>query len=120
VLTLKYGSGAVGTIDNSRRAVYGYDVRVEVFGSDGVVQVGNVPPTSITVGSTAGYTSEGPLFWFVQRFEQAYVNEMKHFIECIQSGKQPSAGPVDGRMPLLLARAANKSLKEGRPTKVER
>ena len=56
VLTLKYPSGALGTIDNSRQAVYGYDVRVEVFGSAGVVHVGNVPPTSITVGGAEGYT----------------------------------------------------------------
>ncbi len=120
VISLRYGSGALGTIDNSRKAIYGYDVRVEVFGSDGIVSVGNVAPTSVSVGGTEGYTADGPLFWFVQRFEQAYVNELRRFVECVQKGTQPSAGANDGRMPLLLARAANRSLKEGRPAKVER
>ncbi len=120
VLTLRYPSGALGTIDNSRKAVYGYDVRVEVFGSNGIVSVGNVPPTSVTVGGTEGYVAEGPLFWFVQRFEQAYVNELRHFVECVQKGVHPSVGGQDGRMPLLMARAANRSLKENRPAKIER
>lgn len=119
VLSLRYGSGALGSIDNSRRAVYGYDIRVEVFGSEGVVHVGNLPPTGVTVGSTGGYTSDGPLFWFVERFEQAYVNELRHFVDCVQKGVKPSAGPNDGRAPLLLARAANRSLAERRPVKVE-
>ena len=54
----------------------------------------------------------------MQRFEQAYVNELRHFVECVQKGIAPSVGAVDGRMPLLLARAANQSLKEKRPVKV--
>jgi myo-inositol 2-dehydrogenase / D-chiro-inositol 1-dehydrogenase len=120
VLNLRFGSGALGSIDNSRKAVYGYDVRVEVFGSDGVVAVGNVPPTGITTGDVDGYTSDGPMFWFIERFEAAYVNELRHFVDCIHKGEPPSAGPADGRMPLLMARAANLSLKENRPIKVER
>lgn len=119
LVSLKYGSGALGAIDNSRRAVYGYDVRVEVFGSEGMVQVGNVPPTSASVALEQGVSSDGPLFWFIERFEQAYVNEMRHFVECVQRGTPPSAGPVDGRMPVLLARAANQSLAERRPVRIE-
>lgn len=120
LVSLKYRSGALGAIDNSRKAIYGYDVRVEVFGSDGVVLVGNVPPTSVCVGGQPGMLGDGPLFWFVERFEQAYVNEVRHFVESIQKNRAPSAGPEDGRMPLLLSRAAMQSLKERRPVKVER
>ncbi|MBI3183877.1 MAG: inositol 2-dehydrogenase [Myxococcales bacterium] len=120
VVSLRYGSGALGSIDNSRRAVYGYDVRVEVFGSDGVVQVGNLPPSTVTVGGVGGYRSDGPLFWFIERFEQAYVNELRHFVDCVSKGIAPSVGAADGRAPVLLARAASRSLAERRPLKVER
>lgn len=120
VLSLKYGSGAIGTIDNSRRAVYGYDVRLEVLGSEGAVAIGNTTATSVCVSGPAGVTSEGPLYWFVQRFEQAYLEEMRHFVDCLQHDRAPSVTGQDGRMPILMAEAAQASLQSGKPVAIAR
>lgn len=115
LLSLRFGSGALASIDNSRRAVYGYDVRVEVFGSDGAVCVGNVPPTTVTRLGAHGIASDGPLHWFVERFEAAYLAEMAEFVACVREGLAPSVSGRDGRMPLVMAEAALESMRTGRP-----
>jgi len=68
IVTLKYENGAWGTIDNSRKAVYGYDQRIEIFGSEGCVMVGNKKPTEVTVFGTEYARSDKPVFWFIERY----------------------------------------------------
>lgn len=118
VITLRYAHGAIGTIDNSRKAVYGYDQRVEVFGSQGMVVVSN-NKSDTTEWSTAdsGHSSL-PLFFFVERYTDSYIAEMQAFIECIQQDKTPSVTGMDGRIPVVMGYAARKSYAENRPVKL--
>ena len=118
VVTLKFKSGTIATIDNSRRAVYGYDQRVEVFGSKVVAFNGNDIPNTAhfadangTVGGTAYQ-----VMW--DRYEQAFVNEMNAFAKAIKEGTETPVTGEDGLYPVEMAAAATKSLKEGRPVKI--
>ena len=120
VITLRYASGVIGTIDNSRQAVYGYDQRVEVFGSDGVVIVSNNTPDTAVVSDAAGVHSSLPLFFFVERYSESYIAEMKTFIECVLQDKTPPVTGIDGRVPVVMAYAAQKSYQENRPVKVNK
>jgi myo-inositol 2-dehydrogenase/D-chiro-inositol 1-dehydrogenase len=113
VVVLKFQSGALGAIDNSRQAVYGYDQRIEVFGSEGSVIVGNKTPTEVTVHKADSIHGEKPLFFFLERYQEAYVAEMQHFIDCILQDKEPSVGGRDGRISVELGLAAKESLAKG-------
>ncbi len=115
VVTLRFAGGAIGTIDNSRRAVYGYDQRVEVFGSEGVVMVANATADRATIGDANGMHSALPLFFFIERYTEAYVAEMREFISCVIKGREPSVGGQDGRIAVVMGYAAQKSLAERRP-----
>jgi len=118
VLSLRYASGALGSIDNSRRAAYGYDQRLEVFGSKGCVVVGNETASRAVLSSGDGVRSDKPLHFFLERYEAAYIAEMEEFIECLIQDRQPSVAGVDGRTPVVMAMAAQRSRMEGRPVKV--
>lgn len=118
VLTLRYQSGAIGTIDNSRRAVYGYDQRVEVFGENGMVCVSNKKPDSAEWSLADGIHSSLPLFFFLERYNDSYIAEMRAFVDCILTGKDPLVQGIDGRIPVAMAYAAQKSVRENRPVKL--
>jgi len=110
IVTLKYENGAWGTIDNSRKAVYGYDQRIEVFGSEGCVMVGNPKPTEVTINSAKGTKSDKPLYFFIERYQEAYLAEMEEFIKCIKENKEPSVGGFDGKISVQMGYAAKESL----------
>ena len=118
IITLRFKNGVVGTIDNSRKAIYGYDQRVEVFGSKGVVMTSNNTPHTAVVSNANGVHSPLPLFFFIERYAEAYVAEMKEFIECIQQDTAPAVTGIDGRIPVVMAYAAKKSFEENRPVKL--
>ncbi len=118
VVTLRFKNGAIGTIDNSRKAIYGYDQRVEVFGSGGMVLVHNETPDMHVYGNAEGLHSAKPLYFFPERYAQSFKDEMQTFIECVQSGSRPPVSGVDGRIPVTMAMAATKSVKEHRPVKL--
>ncbi|HID87932.1 MAG TPA: inositol 2-dehydrogenase, partial [Anaerolineae bacterium] len=118
VITLRYAGGAIGTIDNSRKAVYGYDQRVEVFGSDGMVAVSNKTPDLAVVSDAKGVHGPLPLFFFVERYTDSYIAEMRAFIECIQQDKVPPVTGMDGRIPVVMGYAARKSYEENRPVRL--
>ncbi len=80
VTTLRYASGAIGTIDNSRQAVYGYDQRIEVFGGGGVVSADNAYPNTATVSDAQRVRRDLPLNFFMERYTESYVNEMRAFV----------------------------------------
>jgi myo-inositol 2-dehydrogenase/D-chiro-inositol 1-dehydrogenase len=119
IVTLRFGRGTLGAIDNSRRSVYGYDVRVEVFGSDGAVVVGNMAPSHTRHLTAAGATGETPVYWFIERFEQAYVNEMREFVSAIHESRSPAVTGHDGRVPLVMAAAARRALAERREVRLD-
>lgn len=118
VVTLKFKSGTIATIDNSRKAVYGYDQRVEVFGANGIALNSNdIPNTAIfadangTVGGTAYQ-----VMW--DRYEQAFVSEMNAFADAVVHDTAVPVTGEDGLYPVLMAAAATKSLHEGRPVRI--
>ncbi len=118
VTTLRFTNGALGVIDNSRRAVYGYDQRVEVFGSNGMATVANRTPDNAVVSDGNGVHSAKPLYFFLERYMDAYLEEMREFLRCAQEIRDPSVGGFDGRVAVVMGYAAKKSLKERRPVKL--
>lgn len=118
VVTLRFANGAIGTIDNSRRAAYGYDQRVEVFGSNGMLQALNNTPDSHVYTSAEGAQTAKPLYFFLERYTQSFIDEMRAFIDSICARTRPPVGGIDGRIPVVMAMAATKSLKEGRPVRL--
>jgi len=120
IVTLKYEGGAWGTIDNSRKAVYGYDQRVEIFGSEGCVMVGNPKLTEVIVNSAKDTISDKPLYFFIERYQEAYLAEMKEFINCIREDKEPSVGGFDGKISVQMGYAAKESLTKGSFVKISK
>jgi myo-inositol 2-dehydrogenase/D-chiro-inositol 1-dehydrogenase len=118
IITLKFANGAIGTIDNSRQAVYGYDQRVEVFGSGGMAAVANNTLDSLVYSNSDGVSSAKPLYFFLERYMDSFIAEMKEFIEAIQQDKPTPVSGLDGRKPVVIAMAAKKSLDENRPVKI--
>jgi myo-inositol 2-dehydrogenase/D-chiro-inositol 1-dehydrogenase len=118
VVSLRYANGAIGTIDNSRRAVYGYDQRIEVFGSEGSIVVGNDTPHTAVYSNADTVQSAKPLYFFLERYMDAYLAEMKVFIDCIVQDTPPPVTGIDGRIPVVMGLAAWKSYRENRPVKL--
>ena len=119
VVTLKFANGAIGVIDNSRKAVYGYDQRVEIFGSAGAAMADNDVPNNVKLYSEAGVSGEKPLYFFLERYKGAFIDEMAAFVDAVQNDKPAPVTGEDGLANMYAALAAGKSLKEGRPVKTE-
>jgi myo-inositol 2-dehydrogenase/D-chiro-inositol 1-dehydrogenase len=115
VITLRFENGAIGTIDNSRKAVYGYDQRAEVFGSGGMVSTLNNLPDSHIYSTADGVHSAKPLYFFLERYMESFVSEMKEFVSCVLEDKTPPVTGIDGRIPVVIGMAARKSYLEHRP-----
>ena len=120
IVTLKYENGAWGAIDNSRKAVYGYDQRIEIFGSEGCVMVGNPTPTEVIINSAKDTKTDKPFFFFLERYQEAYLEEMKEFIKCIQENKEPPVGGLDGKISVQMGYAAKESLTKGSFVKINK
>jgi myo-inositol 2-dehydrogenase / D-chiro-inositol 1-dehydrogenase len=118
VVTIRFANGAVGAIDNSRKAVYGYDQRLEVFCSNGTAMAENEAESTVVKGNTDGFLSAKPPYFFMQRYAPCYVEEVRQFIECVRDNKQTPTSGADGRAAVVLGYAAGKSLQENRPVKI--
>ena len=118
IVTLKFENGVLGTIDNSRQAVFGYDQRVEVFGSKGMVNVENNTPNRARLSTSQAVQEDLPLFFFIQRYVDSYIAEMKEFIRCVAEDKIPSVTGIDGRIPVVMGKAARLSFDRNRPVKL--
>ena len=118
IITLKMENGALAVIDNSRKAVYGYDQRAEVFGSKGMVAVTNDTTSSAVISNADGVTGEKPLHFFLERYMAAYAKEVRCFVEAIEKDIDTPLGVMDGLQPVLMGLAAKKSLEEHRPVKI--
>jgi myo-inositol 2-dehydrogenase/D-chiro-inositol 1-dehydrogenase len=119
VITLHFENGALGVIDNSRQAVYGYDQRVEVFGSGGLVTADNDYPNSARISDAQRVHRDLPLNFFMERYTESYANEIRAFVECIVQDTLPPVTGLDGRIPVVMGYAAQKSLAEGRPVRLD-
>ena len=109
---LKSKSGVLIHINNSRRAVYGYDQRVEVFGSKGMVISNNQTPNSTERYTSSSTSSKEPIhFFFIERYQQAYKDQLNSFIESINTNSNPKVTFEDGRKALIIANAAYESYK---------
>ncbi|MCY3722034.1 MAG: inositol 2-dehydrogenase [Candidatus Poribacteria bacterium] len=115
VITLRFRNGVIATIDNSREAVYGYDQRVEVFGSKGMVTAANPPINTVTFSGSEGTRAASPPYFFVERYKPAFLSELRAFFACIQEDTPPPVTGNDGRAPVVIGFAALKSLRENRP-----
>lgn len=118
VITLKFTNGAIGTIDNSRKAVYGYDQRAEVFGSGGMAATANNTPNTSVYSNAEGVHSEKPLYFFLERYMDSFVAEMREFVAAIHENTATPVTVEDGRKPVVIAMATKKSMDENRPVKL--
>lgn len=114
IVTLKTASGKLCQIDNSRRAVYGYDQRMEVFGSKGMAKADNVQTNTVEVWGADHVQREKPPFFFLERYADAYRAELDHFVDVVQGKAEPAVTAHDGRQALALADAALASSRSGR------
>ena len=120
VINLRFKNGALGVIENSRQAVYGYDQRVEVFGSKGAISAQNETANNTVLLTKEAVTMEKPLWFFLERYNDAFIQEAKEFVEACLQGKDTPVGAYDGLQPVKIAIAARKSWQlSGQPVKVE-
>lgn len=117
-ITLKYKSGALCLIDNSRQAVYGYDQRAEVFGSKGAIESGNRTDHNTIHSTVDGVLGQNPQYFFLERYMDSYVEEIRAFIDAVQNDTDPLVQGIDGRIPVVMGMAAQKSYRENRPVKL--
>jgi len=119
MVILKTRRGALCHINNSRRAVYGYDQRVEVFGSGGMVRSDNLRPTALLASNASMTDARDTLLpFFIERYADSYLHEIDDFIDAVLARRKPSVGAEDGRRALLLAEAAIRSHLTGRTVSI--
>ncbi len=119
VVLLTHVSGAITTIDNSRKAVYGYDQRVEAFGSNGMARSDNFHDFNARIATDRGFTQPPLQQFFLERYTTSYLDQWAAFVHAVESGGAPPVTGADGRAPLVIGLAAWKSLREGRPVRCE-
>ncbi len=119
VTVLKMTDGSLAVIENSRQAVYGYDQRVEAFGSGGSAEAANETPNRVTISGREGVRQDNPLYFFLERYHASFVAELEAFISSIRDDRPPPVGGRDGLMSVLIGVAAGRSMAENRPVKVE-
>jgi myo-inositol 2-dehydrogenase/D-chiro-inositol 1-dehydrogenase len=115
---LKTATGQIAQISNSRRATYGYDQRIEVHGSLGLLAAGNQHATTVTHAGTNGYQSDPALPFFLERYAQAYRLELDSFVTSVLDGAPISPSGEDGLKAQLLADAATQAAQTGQPVRV--
>ncbi|MCD8352656.1 MAG: inositol 2-dehydrogenase [Planctomycetaceae bacterium] len=119
MLIARFKNGTLVHYNNSRRAVYGFDQRIEAFGSKGKIETSNILETNLTYAHVDGYHRPPNLNFFMDRYVQAYREEGRIFADCVKNGRTPPSGGFDGRQAVLMGLAAKKSAAENRPVRLE-
>jgi myo-inositol 2-dehydrogenase/D-chiro-inositol 1-dehydrogenase len=119
VIMLKFANGVIGTIDNCRKAVYGYDQRAEVFGSGGNAGTSNNYANSAVISTKESIHRDLPLHFFVERYTESYLAEMRAFVDAVLNDKPVPVTGADGRAPVVIGLAARKSYDENRPVRLD-
>jgi myo-inositol 2-dehydrogenase/D-chiro-inositol 1-dehydrogenase len=119
IISLRFENGAVGAIDNSRKCVYGYDQRLEVFCSNGTAMAGNEYENMAIRGDDLGYHSARVPYSFIERYAECYVEEVRQFLQCVQADKPVSPTGYDSRASVLLGLAASESFRLKRPVNMK-
>lgn len=117
MINLRFANDTIGNIDVSRNAVYGYDIRTEVLGSEGGLLIGTLQQTSTLVMTRAGVTHD-TVPYFMERFGEAYANEIRDFVGCLLDDRPPSVTGLDARKATAIGIAATMSLDEDRPVQL--
>ncbi len=115
IVSLRFENGVLCTIDNSRQAAYGYDQRVEVFGSKGQAEIQNDTPSTASWSTAEGVFREKPKYFFLERYMDSYTEEIKAFLDAVIHGKEVPVTGIDGLKPIEIGLAAKKSYMENRP-----
>ncbi len=118
IVSLRFKNGVIGTIDNSRKAVYGYDQRCEVLGSGGSIMINNNYQNSAVISTATEVRRDLPLNFFMDRYTDSFITEMNAFCETVLNDGPNMCTGLDGRAPVVIAMAAKKSYTEGRPVKI--
>jgi myo-inositol 2-dehydrogenase/D-chiro-inositol 1-dehydrogenase len=118
VVQMRTASGKLCQISNSRRATYGYDQRIEVHGSGGMLRAGNVHETTVEIANAEGLRADPVMNFFLQRYGEAYRRELASFSEAIAKGSAPSPSGLDGYRAQRLADAATESARSGKPVAI--
>lgn len=118
IVTLRFANGVIGTIDNSRQAVYGYDQRCEVLGSGGSIQINNNFENSAVISNAKAVKRDLPLNFFMDRYTDSFIVELNEFCDAVLDEQPITCTGLDGRAPVVIALAAKKSFQESRPVKI--
>lgn len=118
IVSLRFANGVIGTIDNSRQAVYGYDQRCEVLGSGGSIHINNNYQNSAVISNSSAVKRDLPLNFFMDRYTDSFIVELNEFCDSILHDKPVPCTGLDGRAPVVIALAAKKSYQEKRPVKL--
>jgi myo-inositol 2-dehydrogenase / D-chiro-inositol 1-dehydrogenase len=118
VIMLQFTDGVIGTISNSRHAAYGYDQRVELLGSAGAISTENNYPNTAIISNEHSIRRDLPLRFFVERYTESFVSEMAAFVDAVLHEGPVLVSGRDGRIPVVMALAAQKSLMEKRPVRL--
>jgi myo-inositol 2-dehydrogenase / D-chiro-inositol 1-dehydrogenase len=119
VIVLQFKNGVIGTIDNSRKAAYGYDQRVEILGSKGAIATENCYPNQAILSTAAAIQRDLPLNFFMERYTESFVSELRAFVQAVVLDQPVPVNGIDGRVAVVMALAARKSYDERRPVHLE-
>jgi len=117
-IVLRFRNGVIGTIENCRQAVYGYDQRVEILGSLGAIATDNCYPNQAVVSTGREVRKDLPLNFFMERYRESYAAELRAFAEAVIHDKPTPVNGEDGRIPVAMGLAARKSYEERRPVRL--
>ena len=119
VIVLQFKNGVIGTIDNSRKAAYGYDQLVEILGSKGAIATENCYPNQAILSTGAAIQRDLPLNFFMERYTESFVSELRAFVQAVVLDQPVPVNGIDGRVAVVMALAARKSYDERRPVQLE-
>ena len=119
LVVLRFRNGVIGTIDNSRKAAYGYDQRVEILGSKGKIATENCYPNQAVVSTGDAVYTDLPLNFFMERYTESFAAELRSFVNAVLENRATEVNGMDGRIPVQMALAARKSYDEHRPVRME-
>ncbi len=119
LIVLRFRNGVIGTIDNSRKAVYGYDQRVEILGSKGKIATENCYPNQTTISTGDAVYKDLPLNFFMERYTESFASELRSFVTAVLEHRVTEVNGMDGRIPVAMALAARKSYDEHRPVRID-
>ena len=119
LIVLQFKNGVIATIDNSRKAVYGYDQRVEILGSKGAISTENCYPNQAILSTGTAIQRDLPLNFFMERYTESFVSELRAFVQAVVQNKPVPVNGTDGRIAVIMALAARKSIDKRRPVQLK-